>query len=413
MLAAEADAGSGRSEGLKLFFQALNAALQDLYDDEANGVPQSPHHKSLPDFLITMELMCARLWLMRKMRALVLVPADCGLFAAFLSVLDALLLAPPDVAVTVDWRLRGNEQHFTYAPPAHGEPCVWKQLFEPLERAATSDGGGPRDRERAAGLSGMGMAFDVDANDPMRSGTMAVNARFNLFFVSRFRWLSRHAADAEVHRRTYHRLYARWVRPRHPRLVQVVRDIGGEIASATRRAAAQIASSASRAGAVSVGVHKRVDTPGTVEFQGSRRLYTSADVIEALRRLARQLHPRPIACVFLATDDARAERSFRNSEFGRVLLLRRGVQRVLGGLNADGTLNEVHIRSPHNPGCSLEDAVDVVADAMLLSQCDYVLHMDSNVTTAVGLMGRDVRMLHVIDVLGERGAVRGDILAEL
>ena len=45
-------------------------------------------------------------------------------------------------------------------------------------------------------------------------------------------------------------------------------------------------------------------------------------------------------------------------------------QRVSGGLNADGTLNEVHIRSHHNPGCNIEDAVDVVADAFLLAKCN-------------------------------------------
>ena len=42
-------------------------------------------------------------------------------------------------------------------------------------------------------------------------------------------------------------------------------------------------------------------------------------------------------------------------EFGARLVLRPGVQRVLGGLNSDGTLNEVHIKSPHNPTCGLAE----------------------------------------------------------
>ena len=50
-------------------------------------------------------------------------------------------------------------------------------------------------------------------------------------------------------------------------------------------------------------------------------------------------------------------------------------------------------------GCSLEDAIDVVADAMLLARCQYVLHMDSNVTSAVALMNADVTMHHITSVL--------------
>ena len=73
----------------------------------------------------------------------------------------------------------------------------------------------------------------------------------------------------------------------------------------------------------------------------------------------------------------------------------------------------MHIKSPHNPGCSLDDAVDVVADAMLLSRCDIVLHMDSNVTTAVGVMGQHTKMLHMVDVLRERGAIGHDVLQDL
>ena len=74
------------------------------------------------------------------------------------------------------------------------------------------------------------------------------------------------------------------------------------------------------------------------------------------------------------------------------------MQRVPGGLNADGTLNEVHIKSPHNPGCSVADAADVVADAMLLACCDVVLHMDSNVTSAVACMNPESRMVHITEM---------------
>ena len=65
------------------------------------------------------------------------------------------------------------------------------------------------------------------------------------------------------------------------------------------------------------------------------------------------------------------------------------------------TSPQVHIASPHNPSCSLDDAADVLADALLLSCCGHVVHMDSNVTSAVALMSPDARMEHVIDVLDD------------
>ena len=51
----------------------------------------------------------------------------------------------------------------------------------------------------------------------------------------------------------------------------------------------------------------------------------------------------------------------------------------------------------------LHPALDVVADAMLLACCQSVLHMDSNVTSAVALMNPEARMVHVTDVLGVPG----------
>ena len=78
------------------------------------------------------------------------------------------------------------------------------------------------------------------------------------------------------------------------------------------------------------------------------------------------------------------------------------MQRVGGGLNAgDSTLNEVHIKSPHNPGCSLSDAVDVLADALLLASCHVVVHMDSNVSSAVSYLNPASEMRHVLDLLVE------------
>ena len=78
--------------------------------------------------------------------------------------------------------------------------------------------------------------------------------------------------------------------------------------------------------------------------------------------------------------------------------------RTLGGVNADETLNEAHIRSPHNPPPppSLQGALCVLGDALMLSHCGQVLHMDSNVSSAVAVMNAKVRMYHIADVLAGR-----------
>ena len=53
----------------------------------------------------------------------------------------------------------------------------------------------------------------------------------------------------------------------------------------------------------------------------------------------------------------------------------------------------------------MRDAVDVVADAMLLAKCNCVLHMDSNVTSAVALMSAEVEMVHIRDEARRGGAL--------
>ena len=41
----------------------------------------------------------------------------------------------------------------------------------------------------------------------------------------------------------------------------------------------------------------------------------------------------------------------------------------------------------------------MLTDAILLSHCGRVLHMDSNVSSAVGIINPELEMLHVADVL--------------
>ena len=363
-LVAECAAGSPRRVALHLFFETADTALREMEREEhevrSGRATLSPHQPDRAKVVQIVRSHCALLVAMRHARKLVVRPADSGFFCPFLAVLDALLLAPPHLEVDIDWRLHGGEQHFTYRPP-RGE-CVWRCLFAPVSR--------PGDGSLPPGAPTQADAGAIELQMP----------RFNFFLTARFRGFAASSANSALMRRAYHAVFARFVRPRHPTLVDALGSLGAELR-----------------GSVSLGIHKRVETPGTAEYQGCRRVFSSADFIAAAHRLIATA-ARPVACVFLATDDAHAEAAFR-AAFGARLRIRSGVQRVPGGLNADGTLNEVHISSPHNPGCSVRDAADVLADAMLLACCGCVLHMDSNVTSAVALMNPEVAMVHITDAV--------------
>ena len=211
---------------------------------------------------------------------------------------------------------------------------------------------------------------------------MQVASRWNFFLAPRFRFLLNASPFRSSQRAAYGEVCRQWVKARHPMVVAECKTGIGALLDAS---------------VSTIGVHKRVYTPGTAEYQGSRVVLTTEGFVQAVRLLMREATVA-VTHVFLATDDDKAEAVFREA-FGAMLLVRRGVQRVGGGLNADGTLNEVHIKSPHNPRCGLQDAADVLCDALLLAKCTCVLHMDSNVTSAVGMMSSDCQMEHVTDVI--------------
>ena len=405
-LVAEAGSGSSRRVALHILFEGIDTALHDMEreirDVQAGRATFSVHQPDLEKVRRVAHSSCMRALAMREIRKVRILAADCGFFGNFLSVLDVLLLAPPDLEVEVDWRLNAHGrtyQHFTYKPPNPSD-CVWKSLFQPIRARAGSrgapctlhlaplDGGGSGGNARAAAA-----AAGSDEE-------MAVDGRFNFLLTSRFRWFFRNSPHNPDQRAAYYAAYHRWVQPSHPQLLDEMRGLGAELREH-----------------VSIGVHKRVDTPGTVEYQGAKRVFSSREFIHAVKQLIQRIEapggsssssrsgpanggpPKAVTRIFLATDDAKAEEEFR-AAFGPLLRMRDGVQRVSGGLNADGTLNEVHIKSPHNPTCSLQDAVDVVADALLLSCCGWVVHMDSNVTSTVTLMNPEATMVHMVDAMG-------------
>lgn len=49
-------------------------------------------------------------------------------------------------------------------------------------------------------------------------------------------------------------------------------------------------------------------------------------------------------------------------------------------------------------GCGVAEAADVLVDALLLAECDVLLHADSNVSVASAIFNPVLRMVHVLDV---------------
>ena len=45
---------------------------------------------------------------------------------------------------------------------------------------------------------------------------------------------------------------------------------------------------------------------------------------------------------------------------------------------------------------TVEDAADVLIDAMMMSECDECLHADSNVTIAAAIFNPTMRMTHIL-----------------
>ena len=361
-----------RSRGIRIFFEAVDDALAMV--DEQQRAPRPPRFwrdtpnpvSHLPeeqlDFEEQLGQQCAAMKQLGEFSRVCLLPVDNGFFAAFLAALDGLLMAREDAEVTIDWRVNPANKHFTYRPP-NAADCVWRSLFAPVHRKSEAAAGTP-------------------AGAPSNGQWLEINARFNLWLTGRFRWRFRKSPYAEAQRRAYHAVFAEHVVLQHPQVRREIDTLGAVL----RKGHA-------------IGVHKRVDTPGTAAFQGEhRRVLSHDDFITALRRLIASAAPTSVTHVFLATDDASAEDAFRRA-FGDLLIVRAGVRRTEGGVSADATLNEVHIKSATRPPATLQDAADVLCDAMLLACCHTVLHMDSNVTSAVAFMGPECDLVHIDDVL--------------
>ena len=104
-------------------------------------------------------------------------------------------------------------------------------------------------------------------------------------------------------------------------------------------------------------------------------------VVRRIRRIATK-HLR--WCVILATDVAATASCFKN-EFGDRLIMQDGIGRAHGADQFHETTNEP----------SISNGEAILVDALLLSRCDVLLHVTSNVATAVGYLNPNIKFIYL------------------
>lgn len=104
-----------------------------------------------------------------------------------------------------------------------------------------------------------------------------------------------------------------------------------------------------------------------------------------IRRARRLLPADRAATVFLATDVTDAANRFRDA-FGERCAMQPDAERLPAGARG-------HVHHDH-PNPSLRLGEEVLIDALLLARCDRLLHVTSNVATAVGYMNPAVDMTY-------------------
>jgi hypothetical protein len=291
-------------------------------------------------------------WLLfraRTARRICIKRHDNGFFANFLAVLDLLTHTRPDCKVFVDWVLTGDEGHFRYGDIGTN---VWDQIFAPLS--------------------------SQEEFDSAPEGVVFVHQRLTPFFRGQGRDLLYRDSSFRRIRLQHHGVFRDRIRIQNEYVFREVEQCRARMK-----------------GRSCLGVHKRLSLPQVANNQLAFRMPTNEQLIQAVEEIIRTRYmEKPL--VYLATDDADCVVAFM-THFGRHLFYRDGVQRCHAGNN-----QEVHTQSW---GClGVKDACDVLIDALLLADCDRVLHLSSNVTTCVALLNPETDLIHFEDIGGAASA---------
>ena len=277
---------------------------------------------------------------------------DNGLFANWLQVLDACYFA--SVHVEPDWVVTGQEREFNYG--SNGDD-VFHGLFQRISQTQTCSE--PREPR-----------FDV-------------THRFNFLLVNVFRGRFLRGPQAAKRRTAYAEVAQKFLKPRSD--VLELRD----------RILAMAPGRSLPGAPALIGVHKRVDNPGTARMQLEQRMLCTESYIGAVRKLLPRYSRNGIPTVVLATDDELALAAFR-AAFGPNLICNDAAKRCEGGLNDLHMPKEVHGQPTR---LTVADARDCLVDALLLASCEAIIHADSNVSIAAGIMNPNSDVYHVRELV--------------
>jgi hypothetical protein len=248
--------------------------------------------------------------------------------ANFLHVLEVVHRVRPDARVHVDWTIAGTERAFRYGKKGDD---IWMRLFQTLAPPL------PEAAHRA--VSRLDFAFWGKGKDHLTGGRL------------------------QAHRDVYHSTLLQWIEITSSRVLAQVDEIS------TRRFH----------GRFCIGVHRRVGNVLVADLQRDGRVPSLESIIQTVQSIIGVANEggNPDCVVYLATDDADAVGAFKEA-FGPMLIVREDVQRT----TADGT--EVHFQEWDR--LSITDAEDALIDAVLLSQCNVMIHTSSSVSTAAAIM---------------------------
>eukprot|EP00435_Cladocopium_sp_Y103_P022835 s4467_g5.t1 len=267
---------------------------------------------------------------------------DNGFFANWLQVLDAAYFANAAATLEPDWIITGKEREFNYGSPNED---VFHVLFHPISQSPSS----------------------------ASTGYFDVTHRFNFLLINVFRGQFLRGTQA-TRRRLEYSTVAQQVFQVKPHLLARREEI------LRRRMVGE------RTCPV-IGVHKRVDNPGTARMQLEQRMLKIGCYIQATQEVAKRYEQGVTPLIFLATDDADAVPEFRKA-FGDRLICNLTAKRNKLPLEVHGQEERL----------SIADAEDCLLDALLLAACDAFIHADSNLTIAAGILNPHAAAHHVRDL---------------
>ena len=256
---------------------------------------------------------------------------DSGFFSNFNAVVDCLVHRVGRAGVAaVRVDWRAPERHSQFPYGTEADGNLWDAFFEPLSFPSFP-------------------ARTVETDTFMNFAMTGRNAYG--FYKLRRGW-----------RQQYHRAYSKYVRPKSRILDKVERIHWSGLD-----------------GHYCVGAHWRHSD------HDSENLFRIPDPEVFIARLRKLLPGDRSWRVFLATDNQAAVSAFEGA-FGDRLVVQPGVSRAEGR-------SETQFHHGHSdPSTALGE--EVLVDCLLLARCDALLHVTTNIATAVGYINPDLKMIY-------------------